>query len=150
MRQATCHQIALIRAAPVACSVGLERPAAPSRKLAAFLKEHFALGNDDVVLSSVTSRHSAAGCTSVQDTVLYRKPDGLKAGQVWAHVAVRGTALTLVQQLRLLEHDRSEGTAVWIIEDAYEFVETRTILDAVIWLRVGDDMIRTLMPRDLH
>ena len=58
--------------------------------------------------------------------------------------------MTLVQQLKLLEHDRSEGTAVWSIEDAYEFVETRTILDAVIWLRVGDDMIRTLMPRDLH
>ena len=55
-----------------------------------------------------------------------------------------------MQQLRLLEHDRSEGTAVWSIEDAYEFVETRAILDAVIWLRVGDDMIRTLMPRDLH
>ena len=108
------------------------------------------MGSDDVVHSSVTSRHSAAGCTSVQDTVLYREPDGLKAGQVWAHVAVRGTALTLVQQLRLLEHDRSEGTAVWSIEDAYEFVETRAILDAVIWLRVGDDMIRTLMPRDLH
>ena len=108
------------------------------------------MGDDDVVLSSVTSRHSAAGCTSVQDTVLYREPDGLKAGRVWAHVSVKNVALTLVQQLRMLEEDGAEGTAVWSIEDAYEFVETRAILDAVIWLRVGDDMIRTLMPRDLH
>ena len=103
-----------------------------------------------MVYASVTSQHSAAGSTSVQDTVLYREPDGLKAGQVWAHVAVRGVPLTLVQQLRMLEEDVVEGTAVWSIEDAYEFVETRKILDAVTWCRLGDDVIRTIVPRDLH
>ena len=140
-----------MRGAPAGSfSVGLEHAVAPSRSLAKFLREHFALERDDVILCSVSSRHSAAASTSIQDVVLFRGADGVHAGHVWAHVVVKGVTLTLVQTLLPIEQDLAEGTACWRIDDDYEFIETRTIMDAVTWCSLGGDVIRTIVPRDSH
>ncbi len=146
--QATSHQITQMRETDFSCGVGLQHPHKPSAQLAAFLKSHFGLGEDSELHSSITSRHSAAGTTSVEDVVVYWLQGQLCAGQVWAHVAVNGTPLALVQELRLLEEDAEAGTAHWSVTDDYAFIDTAEIVDSCIWCECDQGVVRTIVPRD--
>ena len=129
----------------------MQAPHGPSKVLSAFLTSHFGLDDTARVATSVVSRHSACGTSSVNDIVLYEEPAaaGLCAGHVWAHVEVNDRTLTLLQQLRLLEEDTAEGTALWRTLDEYTFIDTKQIVDAVIWSEHDAGVIRTIVPRDM-
>ena len=139
-----------MRDADFSYAIGLQKPGKPSKTLLKFVKDQFGMTNDDEVTTSKCSRHSAAGTTATEDIVILQQPGGLSAGQVWAHVAVNGAPWTLLQNLRLLEEDRSEGTAIWEPLDQYEFIETAKISDAIVSCDLGNSNIRSNVPRDAY
>ena len=115
-----------------------------------FLKTHFRLSEADEIATSDVSRHSERGTSATRDIVLFKKSDELLAGQVWAHVNVKGNFLSLIQAMDLTEESRVDGTATWRFLDSYEFIDTASIQDPLIWTDLGDSRVRTLIPRDSY
>ena len=130
--------------------VGLFKPHKPSKLMLEFLKTHFRLSEADEIATSDVSRHSEQGASATRDMVLFKKSDELLAGQVWHHVSVNGNCLTLIQSMDLTEESRVDGTAHWRFLDSYEFIDTVSIQDPLIWTDLGDSNIRTLIPRDSY
>ena len=131
-------------------TVGLLKPHKPSKRMLEFLKTHFRLSEADEIATSDVSRHSERGTSATRDIVLFRKSDELLAGQVWYHLSVNGNFLTLVQAMDCTEECRVDGTAHWRFLDSYEFIDTASIQDPVIWCDLGDSRVRTLVPRDSY
>ena len=115
-----------------------------------FLKTHFRLSEADEIATSDVSRHSERGTSATRDIVICMKSDELLAGQVWHHVSVNGNFLTLIQAMDLTEESRVDGTANWRFLDSYEFIDTASIQDPLIWTDLGDSRVRALIPRDSY
>jgi hypothetical protein len=149
-RKVTCHQIAEVNGNAFSNGIGLVDPRAPSEALNAFVCNAFAFTADNAVTikSGLTSKHSPAGFTSVDDIVVFRDEGNLCAGIVYAHLELNGVPISCLIQLELLRHDRKQGTAIWRKRDAADFVETRQIVDACIWETYGADEVRLIIPRD--
>ena len=133
-----------------ASTIGLFKPHKPNKRMLEFLKAHFRLSEADEIATSDVSRHSERGTTATRDIVLFKKSDELLAGQVWHHVSINGIFLSLIQAMDLTEESRVDGTAHWRFLDSYEFIDTASIQDPLIWTDLGDSMIRTLIPRDSY
>ena len=133
-----------------ASTIGLFKPHKPSNRMLEFLKAHLRLSEADEIATSDVSRHSERGTTATRDIVLFKKSDELLAGQVWHHMNVNGSFLILIQAMDLTEESRVDGTAHWRFLDSYEFIDTASIQDPLIWTDLGDSMIRTLIPRDSY
>jgi len=131
-------------------TVGLFKPHKPSKLMLEFVKTHFRLSEADEIATSDVSRHSERGTSATRDIVLFMKSDELLAGQVWHHVSVNGNFLTLIQAMDLTEESRVDGTAHWRFLDSYEFIDTASIQDPLIWTDLGDSRVRTLIPRDSY
>ena len=58
--------------------------------------------------------------------------------------------LSLIQAMDLTEESRVDGTAHWRFLDCYEFIDTVSIQDPLIWTDLGDSRVRTLIPRDSY
>jgi len=115
-----------------------------------FLQAHFRLTEADEIATGDVSRHSERGTTSTRDIVVFKKPDELLAGQVWHHISVNGNLLNLIQAMDLTEESRVDGTAHWRFLVSYEFIDTASLQDPLIWTDLGDSMIRTLILRDSY
>ena len=109
LRQAACHQIAELLDTDLTAVVGLLKPHRASKKLLKFVVEHFRLGEGDEVAMGDVSRHSVLGTSAAQDFILYKKPEALLGGRVWAHLSVNGYYLTLIQLMELTAEDRVDG-----------------------------------------
>ena len=131
-------------------TVGLFKPHKPSKLMLEFLKTHFRLSEADEIATSDVSRHSERGTSATRDIVLFMKSDELVAGQVWHHVSVNGNFLSLIQAMDLTEESRVDGAAHWRFLGSYEFIDTVSIQDPLIWTDLGDSMIRALIPRDSY
>ena len=66
------------------------------------------------------------------------------------YVNVKGHFLSLIQAMDLTEESRVDGTANWRFLDSYEFIDTASIQDPLIWTDLGDSRVRTLIPRDSY
>ena len=150
VRQAACHQIAELLDTDLTTVVGLLKPHRPSKKMVAFLVAHFRLGDGDEVATGDVSRHSVRGTSVVHDIILYKKPEALLAGKIWAHLSVNGIYVTLIQLMELTAEDKVDGTAHWRFLDAYEFISTDSIQDPLVWSDLGGGNVRTLVPRDSY
>ena len=150
LRQAACHQIAELLDRDFAAVVGLLKPHRPNKKMLAFVVAHFRLGDGDEVATGDVSRHSVRGTSAVQDIILYKKPEALLAGKVWAHLNVNGNYLTLIQLMDCTAEDRVDGTAHWRLLEDYEFIATDSIQDPLVWCDLGGGSVRTLVPRDSY
>ena len=131
-------------------TVGLLKPHKPSKRMLEFLKTHFRLIDADEVATSDVSRHSERGVSATRDIVLFGQSDEVLAGQVWYHLSVNVIFLILFQALDLTEERRADGTVNWRFLDSYEFIDTASIQDPVIWCDLGDSRVRTLVPRDSY
>ena len=131
-------------------TVGLFEPHKPSKLMLELLKTNFRLSEADEIATIDVSRHAERGTSATRDIVLFKKSDELLAGQVWHHVSVNGNFLTLIQAMDLTEESRVDGTAHWRFLDSYEFIDTVSIQDPLIWTDLGDSNIRTLIPRDSY
>ena len=131
-------------------TVGLFKPHQPSKRMLEFLRAHFRLTEADEIATGDVSRHSERGTTATRDIVLFKKSDELLAGQVWHHVSINGIFLSLIQAMDLTEESRVDGTAHWRFLDSYEFIDTASIQDPLIWTDLGDSRVRTLIPRDSY
>ena len=150
VRQAACHQIAELLDTDFTAVVGLLKPHRPSKKMVAFLVAHFRLGDGDEVATGDVSRHSVRGTSAVHDIILYKKPEALLAGKVWAHLSVKGIYMTLIQLMELTAEDKVDGTAHWKFLEAYEFITTDSIQDPLVSSDLGGGNVRTLIPRDSY
>ena len=114
------------------------------------LKAHFRLREADEIATSDVNRHSERGTTATRDIVLFKKSDELLARQVWHHVSINGIFLSLIQAMDLTEESRVDGTAHWRFLDSYEFIDTASIQDPLIWTDLGNSRVKALIPRDSY
>ena len=96
------------------------------------------------------SADTRSGARQQLGILFFKKSDELLAGQVWHHVSVNGIFLSLIQAMDLTEESRVDGTAHWRFLDSYEFIDTASIQDPLIWTDLGDSRVRTLIPRDSY
>ena len=126
------------------------KPHRPNKKLIACVVAHSRLGDGDEVATGDVSRHSVRGTSVVRDIILYKKPEALLAGKIWAHLSVNGNYVTLIQLMELTAEDKVDGAAHWRFLDAYEFISTDSIQDPLVWSELGEGNVRTLVPRDSY
>ena len=131
----------------------LERPSQGSAKLAAFLSAQLQMNlRPAEVRSAHRARLMPSGTCSRRDVVALRAVDGRNfcVGEVWLHVAVGGVAMALVSVWNVVSHDRVRGVAKWKVASSPQLVDTSDIIAALIFTRLRNDIVRTLVPWQLR
>lgn len=133
--------------------LGLISPNVASKAIRDFLLSVLDLAADDVEIhAGNASRHSEVGYTSRGDLVLWADGDGgsTGAGYVSFHAEANGEPLTVIQRLDARSYDSKKGVALFDQTESYEILDTRDIIDSVIWHEYDAGVIRAIIPRDLH
>ena len=133
-------------------TIGLVRPRAAPRVLRDFLTRSVGASDADEleIRTAHESRFSPLATCTKNDVVLVRSGSSFVAGQVWAHAEIDGVCVTLVSLWELLHVNADRGDAEWRLQDNPLMIDTTDIIDTVIWMQLGDNVVRTLLPCHLR
>ena len=152
LNEVVCHHIASLQQ-PTAYdfSIGLISSRPAGQKLRRRIAFDFELDPaDPTVEISVAneSRFSSLATCMVNDMVLVSDANGKSvAGQVKLHAAVNGVAVSLVSLGRLAHHNVAHAYAIWQdISEGANWVDTQDILDTVVYQRLRDNRVGTILP----
>ena len=129
--------------------LGLMSPSAASKKIRDFVISALDLADNVEVHAAFSSRHSGFGYTSCGDVVVFQDGDSACAGHVYFHAECNGEPITLIKRLEVESHDRQRGTAELRAINAFEIIDTSSIVDAVMWHERDEGVLRAIVPRDL-
>ena len=99
------------------------------------------------IMVSTSAQYSPFASCRKRDVVLV-KTEGIffEAGEIWMHASVKGEAVSLISVWSLIEMDHENLSATWRYCDNPRLVPTIDILDATVWTRLSDTVVRTLLP----
>jgi len=126
-------------------------PMPSSRKVHDFVQTELDMKLATSSMSSVARVSEHVVC-SKGDVVLLSSDDGRRvvAGQIWFHVDVYGTPLSIVSVWDIISMDASTGTATWHEQLNPTLVTLTDIRSAVAFVRPGPNVVRTLVPCHLR
>ena len=148
LSEITGHHIAALNArGALNFDVGLVSPRrANARTRAALLGVLELLGDHEVHIAAESRFHAFETCRK-GDVVFVKSGEGISVGQASCHAAIDGAPLSVVACWELKSMQWSSRSAVWRVSvgDAQLF-PTSDILAVAVWMAMGDDLARTLLP----
>jgi hypothetical protein len=150
LKEVLCHHIAqLSRSETFDFSVGLVRPRNAPRKLAVVIEKALELPAGERIQTAAEGRFSALATCKVNDVVLLTVDGGMKAGRIWRHVECNGVAMSVISVWDFIRKVGNEA-AEWAQTDNPQIVDMTDILDTVMWIESGVNVVRTLLPHHLR
>ena len=102
-----------------------------------------------VIYMSAESRFCEFETCHRGDVVLTRDGGRLCAAEVWLHACVEGIIVSVVSPWTNRCVDVGSRSAEWQKADNPIVIETSCIIASFIWMGVGADLARTLIPSDV-
>lgn len=152
LNEVTCHHLStLLLESTFDFRIGLVRPHAASPSLRGWIASAFDIGDVQPVLTGSESRiNKLATCRRNDVVYVSDAHGGFVAGQVWVHLDIGGTPMSVVSIWCFVAINKEHGTAEWRASDNPMMVRTCDILDVSIWTRLDSGNIRTLLPCHLR
>ena len=126
-------------------SARLVKEGKPSKKLLCFLQKHLNCTQDVEIFSCLQAHMSPAGICSKGDICVFKgKP--LKFCQVWLHVKLDSTILSMVSMWDILEIDECGCHALCKKKDDAMFVETHTIATTTSFMNFKNNLYKVIIP----
>lgn len=149
LNEVVCHELAQLEELEQfsqACRL-VKKSVAP-KKLATLVRQVFGSNIQDIW--TCTQVHlSPAGSCQKKDVVVIRG-QALQVAQVWVHAAFEDQVVSLVSLWETKEYDPHLGFATALKKDEAEFINTHSIICAIPFCNVKDDLYRVLLPVHLR
>ena len=124
---------------------GLIKPYKAKEPTLSILAHHV---GDGVQTVASQARFNEFESCSVGDVVLTKVPShaAFVAAEVWLHFDMNGKAMSILSCWDLQAMHSEHNAAEWLKADNPQVLATTNILTTVVWMDVGGNVIRTLVP----
>ena len=122
----------------------LHQKCKPSKQLRGFLLQILPF-DDDEIYTCAAAHLAPAGHCHKGDVVIMRS---YELAEIYFHAEVGGKMFSLVNVLKLQQHDWKHGICICEKQEAANLVSTESIVAAVAYSKNADGSLRALIPRE--